>query len=865
MATMKFYNVNAVPTAASPEGTYHVKRADNPDRIDTYVVSNGTVKKQENNDEKIVQLSSETNRIDLNKYEKFFDVTVRGKENKPLDQYLKQGKYYFFVKSIDSIINAMLVVGRTGNITLSGRDLKDGQLVEADTKDYIPDVGITPAYGAIDNSNDITISIYGAREIDDKLNEDVKNLYKEKIENSNILKQGVAGSISVPNQWAALEFHTDDGFIPGRRYRLFIDSPCRWNYLRFGIRHQYSVPIANAGENIRDGFVFDFEFSDPFSSFYIELENNLTVYKEPVWFNYAISELPNDDEGRDLISEREIDYIKKESGSQKNIEKDLIYSDHIELGTQNMLEIPIEIPIGTDCLVFIKNASVDEIRNLGMLFRSEANSIIANKNVFLRKTAHFRATMSDDCKKIHIYRNNMINAEFDLEIYRLYDKSSIRTGRTNIAYNPDKNLPKGVGRVDIISDTIKVNSNNTLSGVPANGTVVVDFKMKTSDHDLACKAEFSYQGTSSMSYLKKNFSIDLLDDNGDSLKVKIGDWRPMDGYHLKANWVDSLHCRNIVSSWIYEQIYMSRERPWAVYNNFSDSDLFKRMDTGALGHIDGFPVEIYVNNSYIGLYTFNLKKHRDNYNMRKDDTQHIQLEMASGSTFKESVVWSEWEIRNPKSDSGNSTFEEGKEPNAGEVKTAIQRWMTFLANVNSDTPKEEFSEYLNVKEWIDFHLFNVFTCNYDSIVKNTQLCSWDGLHLSPLPYDLDSTFGMMWDGSSIRYNAGWNIYNYARQPFWNFFSEIFSDEISRRYIELRSSGIFSRGNVENLLNKFVRNIETAAYLADYSLWPNIPSNSNWYASVEQIADFTEKKAACMDAMYSFLPPIDKVLKELYGK
>ena len=47
MAIMNFENVNTPPTTASQEGTYYVKRADNPDCIDIYVVSKGAVKKQE--------------------------------------------------------------------------------------------------------------------------------------------------------------------------------------------------------------------------------------------------------------------------------------------------------------------------------------------------------------------------------------------------------------------------------------------------------------------------------------------------------------------------------------------------------------------------------------------------------------------------------------------------------------------------------------------------------------------------------------------------------------------------------------------------------------------------------------------------
>ena len=57
MATMKYFNRNTPPTTGSADGTYYVKRADNQDRIDTYVVSQGVVKKLENSEEKAVQSS----------------------------------------------------------------------------------------------------------------------------------------------------------------------------------------------------------------------------------------------------------------------------------------------------------------------------------------------------------------------------------------------------------------------------------------------------------------------------------------------------------------------------------------------------------------------------------------------------------------------------------------------------------------------------------------------------------------------------------------------------------------------------------------------------------------------------------------
>ncbi|MCC8146554.1 MAG: SGNH/GDSL hydrolase family protein [Bacteroidales bacterium] len=67
MATIKHYNVNTPPTANSPEGQYFVRRSDNPDRFDVYIVSNRTVKKQENNDDEVAKIHSASPVINVDK------------------------------------------------------------------------------------------------------------------------------------------------------------------------------------------------------------------------------------------------------------------------------------------------------------------------------------------------------------------------------------------------------------------------------------------------------------------------------------------------------------------------------------------------------------------------------------------------------------------------------------------------------------------------------------------------------------------------------------------------------------------------------------------------------------------------------
>lgn len=452
---------------------------------------------------------------------------------------------------------------------------------------------------------------------------------------------------------------------------------------------------------------------------------------------------------------------------------------------------------------------------------------------------------------------NSVNAT--AEIYEIHAKSSIYDGLVDVTYSPDKHLPVGLTRVDISSELITVKSDHTLSGIPAKN---VDFKYTFDTGKVfTCKADIDYQGASSINYPKKNLKIDLLDEEGESLELRIGTWLPMDGFHLKANWVDSTHCRNIIANRVMEQIYLSRgERPWDAYNDYSESDLLRRIDTGAIGHVDGFPIEIYINNEYVGLYTFNLNKHRSNFNMKKSNTKQIQIQMGVGMTWNTlPVKWSAMEIRNPKSDSGNEEFIEAKEPAEGEVKTAIERFATFCNGATLASPtftKDDFKDYLNIPFWIDFILFCDFTGNWDGYTNNTMMCTWDGLHWSPLVYDLDSVFGAQGGGANDTYSYYYSPKG-SSQQILNKIIEYYNDELIKRYVELRATGIFSVGNINKLINNFMVNIGEKGYEKEQEIWPNTPSNGGntsyvWYDGKQRILSYVKGKILLMDLKYGLI-------------
>ena len=72
--------------------------------------------------------------------------------------------------------------------------------------------------------------------------------------------------------------------------------------------------------------------------------------------------------------------------------------------------------------------------------------------------------------------------------------------------------------------------------------------------------EIKCQGTSSMKYPKKNFTIKLFEDEARSQKKKVEfkNWGEQNKFCLKANWIDISHARNVVSARLWGDVVKSR-------------------------------------------------------------------------------------------------------------------------------------------------------------------------------------------------------------------------------------------------------------------------------------------------------------------
>lgn len=409
------------------------------------------------------------------------------------------------------------------------------------------------------------------------------------------------------------------------------------------------------------------------------------------------------------------------------------------------------------------------------------------------------------------------------------------------------------------------------------------------------KVIMNAQGQSSMGFPKKNIAIDLCNDDwvgDDTFKLRLGDTVEQDSFHLKAYYTDFFRGIGLVDYYLYKNILDTRPEeknrswklamldtgnstPWVGDGVDAEKTLNKRFDNGALCFPFGFPCAVYLNGTFYGLFCFQLKKHRDNYMMKKGTKKHIHLDGEIGSGFFNGgdFEWNLTEIRNPKDlyyktahiINGVSTYKyDGDYPfeiadevtvqawiNAGQlpdgtpITTSVQEKLENTAYVHSaitslgqrmgaiyamvgehttEEIKAEIEKYFDVENLIDYQIFSSVTQNLDGFDRNWQWTTWDGKKWFANAYDLDCTYGAIFNGTCIT-NPRQDIINGGYVPT-KLVVDFYSTELDARYAELRNAGVIGPEVIEKLVGNFVKMIGEGFYKLEYEKWPDSPCNGD---------------------------------------
>ena len=356
----------------------------------------------------------------------------------------------------------------------------------------------------------------------------------------------------------------------------------------------------------------------------------------------------------------------------------------------------------------------------------------------------------------------------------------------------------------------------------------ISFVYENSNDTISGYAEIKPQGTSSLAYDKKNFTIKFYEDadHEDKLKIDAG-WGEQYKYCLKANWVDRTHSRNVVTAKLASQVAQKY-------------DLLTQAPKNGL--VDGFPIEIYNNGEFYGIYTFNIPKDAWQFNMDEDNPDHI---VVGGETYNPTNLFQElpdfdsWEVEVGEAD--DATLEK------------LTRMFDFVINSSDEEFRANFEEYLDLDAALNYYIMVDYCHLADNHGQNMLIATYDGMKWYLSLYDMDTSWGVRWNGGGLhRYDE--ELLDMSRNNLFARMEKCFGQELSDRYFELRET-ILNKEHVMNEFESFEDQIPAMSFIRETLRWGKglikKPTDIPGY-DLSQIAEYIDCTQSRLDAKYTQL-------------
>lgn len=461
-------------------------------------------------------------------------------------------------------------------------------------------------------------------------------------------------------------------------------------------------------------------------------------------------------------------------------------------------------------------------------------------------------------------KDGVITNISDCNIYnvRVYDK----------ALTPDEVLQNHISdmKIEDQKEAVRRNTFSSLGQMDMDG----NFSGMGADDQVPLRVAFSpndgpgvkfdfpevlvdWQGNSSLQYAIKNYNIDLIDETGEAIDVQIKeDWPIHDSYHIKANMVDSSHAFNVGIAKLLPKVYTE---PHPGITNNPDQNIRYA--------VDGFPITMFHNGKFHGVYTFNLKQHRKVFGMDKNSTTQFMYRAEENSAmgaaaFRDSSnhsIEQEWEERHPKRPAGT-----------GVDHIEFRRLINFVKDSDDKTFVRDLPRYFNKNYLLDYYIICYVLGGIDSLGKNMTMATWDAVGDQsgiwyPMFYDMDTFFGfdnkgeLVW-GPEVRCPED---YNTSGSLLWERVTNLLGTDIRNRYAQLRRGGLNLNTIMETLEGEVINQIGESFYNMDAMDKYLSQGAAYLYMAkgnrVQHLRRWLTARFLYVDSMFGYLPDVENTI------
>ena len=346
------------------------------------------------------------------------------------------------------------------------------------------------------------------------------------------------------------------------------------------------------------------------------------------------------------------------------------------------------------------------------------------------------------------------------------------------------------------------------------------------------------QGNSTLRLPKKNYTVNLYSDENRNVRLnkEFKNWGFHNNFVLKADYNDILHARNVVGAKLWSKVVQSR----------SDYDTLPEELKNSPNHgaIDGFPVRVYVNGTYNGLYTWAIPKCDWMVGMDSTNANHVLLSAEFNDNGDVNYQYNPCNF-NTLWDGNKNYFDVEVGKNSPELVSSLNA--VIEAIINNDSVALEQS--LDIKSAIDYFIFQEIILGTDGLAKNMLLATYDMTKWHLSAYDMDSTFDLDWNGEILEYydsDMPYSPYNNRYSALLGYIRSIYSHAYVERYTELRKS-VLSYSSIIEEFEKYIGVYSEDVYIQDTAIYPDIPSvTSN---TLKSLRNFVRDRLEYLDSDY----------------
>lgn len=411
-------------------------------------------------------------------------------------------------------------------------------------------------------------------------------------------------------------------------------------------------------------------------------------------------------------------------------------------------------------------------------------------------------------------------------------------------------LSYGYERLSIYFTELPLLSINTNSPIADSPKILAQIMLiENNGTSIKSNAGIEYRGATSQAYPKKSFEIEFWkDEKGlESQDISLLKMREDKDWNLQALYNEPLKIASSTAWKIWEQIgslhYISQEPK-------------------AKAGIESKYAEVFVNDSFQGIYMISEKIDRKQLKLKKNTDTEILGELYKGDGRE---ITTYYELSNFDNTSETWGGFEYKYPKDLRDWSNLYNLHSFVINSDDETFYSQYKEKYDNKNLIDYFIFlnlmratdntgkNVYTARYD---KNSKYFF--------IPWDLDGVLGRIWDSSVENVTADILTNGLYTRLLNDSREDGFRSDLSVRWKELRTNTITVDKIMQTLIDSFDYLKTNGVYERDQIVNSGSTISSE-YEEFLYIRKWLTDRIAYLDSTFLFETTVTQPAEEGGGK